>query len=300
MAELSSLSRSARALANALEPFVGSVYFAPEAHAAYERIGFGPSPGQTFGVQGPEFTAYFTSRGSLMGQVTGQVVASAFAVFNPAIVVPAVTRGWTITDAETIRAARAEGALGQLRRLLGGRPDGLDVVLPALERAVAVCTPEGRPLFAGAVSHPAYEDALARAWQLGDILREFRGDGHTIAWVSADLDAVEIGLLTELFWGIPMHTYLRTRGWTEEQVAAGQDRLRSRGLITADSFTDAGRALREQVEGHTDALMRRVVEAMGPELELAVPILSGWSKTVRDGKGYPPARNLSLTGTEHD
>ncbi|MEY2591579.1 MAG: hypothetical protein QOJ67_3563, partial [Acidimicrobiaceae bacterium] len=37
-----------------------------------------------------------------MGQVPGQVVASAFAVFNPAAVVPAVDYGWTLTDAPTI------------------------------------------------------------------------------------------------------------------------------------------------------------------------------------------------------
>ena len=32
-----------------LEPVIGQVFFSPECHAAYEKLGFGPSPG-TFGA----------------------------------------------------------------------------------------------------------------------------------------------------------------------------------------------------------------------------------------------------------
>jgi len=73
----------------ALEPVAGQVYFSPECHAAYAVLGFSPSPGTLGGgVQLPDGPAYFTSRGSVMGQVPGQVVAAAFAVFNPDAVVP--------------------------------------------------------------------------------------------------------------------------------------------------------------------------------------------------------------------
>ena len=92
---------AARQLAGALEPFAGQVYFAQECHDRYERLGF-------------DGVAYFTSRDSVMGQVPGEVLASAFGVFNPVAVVPAVTQGWTITDAATICAARTEGAVAQL------------------------------------------------------------------------------------------------------------------------------------------------------------------------------------------
>ena len=54
----------------ALEPLAGQVYFSPECHAAYTELGFGPSPGSSAGgVQLPDGPAYFTSRGSVMGQV---------------------------------------------------------------------------------------------------------------------------------------------------------------------------------------------------------------------------------------
>jgi hypothetical protein len=103
------LRTKARRLAAAIEPFAGQVYFSPECHAAYVRLGFSPSPAERKGVALPDGSAYFCSRGSLLGQVPGDVVASAFAVFNPSVVVPAVTSGWSITDAATIEQARTGG-----------------------------------------------------------------------------------------------------------------------------------------------------------------------------------------------
>ena len=114
----------ARALAAALEPFAGQVYFSPECHAEYVALGFQPSPAEARGVALPDGPAYFTSRGSLMGQVPGELVAAAFAVFNPAVVVPAVNAGWRLTDAATICAARDRGAIAQLERILGAQPVG--------------------------------------------------------------------------------------------------------------------------------------------------------------------------------
>src|SRR4249919_4008482 len=99
----------ARRLGAALEPVVGQVYFSPECHAGYATLGFSPSSAKAGLVALPDGPAYFTSRGSVMGQVPGHLVAAAFGVFNPAVVVPAVSYGWTLTDAATICAARDAG-----------------------------------------------------------------------------------------------------------------------------------------------------------------------------------------------
>ena len=119
------LSARARRLGSVLEPVTGQVYFSPECHANYVALGFDPSGGDANGVALPDGPAYFTSRGSVMGQVPGEVVAAAFGVFNPEVVVPFVQLGWTRTDAATICAARDDGAIAQLRRILGDEPDGL-------------------------------------------------------------------------------------------------------------------------------------------------------------------------------
>ena len=276
----------ARALAGALEPVIGSVYFAPECHRAYAALGFAPSANKAGQVELPDGPAYFTSRGSAMGQVPGEVVAAAFGVFNPAAVIPAVAHGWTLTDAATIATARTEGTIALLHRLIGPSPEGLDFAVAILRRAVEPLRPEGRPLFAGLLSLGLPDDAVGTMWRLGDCLREFRGDSHTAAWISAGLTAVEIGLLTELFLGLPMHTYIRTRAWSDDQVAAGIDGLRSRGLIGEGGFTDEGRALRSAIEDATDAQMGAALAAIGDDHERLVALLAGWSATVRAGHGY--------------
>ena len=278
---------AARALGGALEPVIGQVYFSPEAHANYEALGFDPSPGTNNGVAMPEGVAYFTSRGSLMGQVRGTVVASAFAVFNPAAVAPAVELGWTRTDAVSICEARDRGALAQLERILGV-PDGLDHVADLLDRATVELSLAGRPLAAGVAALPDPDHAWGRLFRRGDLLREYRGDSHTIAWAHAGLDAVEIGLLTELFWGLPMRTYTRTRAWSDADFDAAEDRLRSRGLLTDDGgFSDAGRALREEIEAATDRQCAPIIEALGDDLSTVLDVLGDWGRTLRDAHAYP-------------
>ena len=191
----------------------------------------------------PDGPAYFTSRGSVMGQVPGELIAAAFAVFNPAAVVPSVTYGWTLTDAKTICAARDNGAIGQLERILGEKPDGIDTVGDILERACAVLRPEGRPLYAGLLSQEIPSSPIGRAWRYADMLREYRGDAHTASWISAGLDATQIGLLSDLFWGLPMRSYSRSRAWSTEQFDAAEEALRSRGALEGDGFSETGHAL---------------------------------------------------------
>jgi hypothetical protein len=277
----------ARALAAALEPFTGQVYFSPECHAAYQLLGFDGSRGEMSGVALPDSSAYFTSRGSLMGQVPGELVAAAFAVFNPEVVIPAVTLGWSRTDADTICRARDEGAIAQLRRVLGAAPEGIDRARQLLQRAVAPLRPEGRALFAGVLSQPMPDDDLGASWRLADMLREFRGDCHTAAWISAGFDATEIGLLSELYWGLPMRSYSRTRAWTDAQFDAAHDRLQERGLVDSTGFTPAGHSARESIEIHTDLQMNSALVALGSDLHELLDLLLPWGAAVRSAKGYP-------------
>ncbi len=293
---------SSRRLSGALEPFVGCVYFAPECHTAYAAMGFAASARSVNGVAMPDGPAYFTSRGSLLGQVHGNLVASAFAVFNPAVVVPSVAHGWTITDASTIRTTRQEATGTFLHRVLSGDQSSeaanLARVTTALSRGVDACAVEGRPLFAGVMAGTQPTgDPLTHAWFLGDALREARGDSHTAAWISHGLDAIEIGLLTESYWGLPFKSYVRTRAWTDEQLDAGIDRLTERGLIADGALTEAGRSTRELIEMRTDAQMNAAVGAMGHDLEPVLATLNSWSASVRAAHGYPMSGPQDLAST---
>lgn len=294
MTALSETSRTARALSGALEPFTGQVYFSPECHAAYEALGFGPSTAEVGGVQMPEIAAYFTSRGSVMGQVPGEVVAAAFGVFKAAVVVPSVATGWGITDAPTVESARTDGAVAQLRRVLGDSPDGLDTAVSLLRRATDDLEPAGKPLFAGLRSQGVPDAPLAAAWRLGDMLREYRGDAHVAVWTAAGFDACEIGMLTELYWGLPARSYARTRGWSDQDFDAAGSRLAERGLLADGALTAAGRTEREAIEVATDEAGTPYLDALGDDVSTLVGLLTPWSDAIREAKGYPAAGPVEL------
>jgi hypothetical protein len=264
------------------------VYFSPECHKEYEALGFASSPGALpNGVQLPDGPAYFTSRGSVMGQVPGQVVAAAFAVFNPEVVVPAVSYGWGITDAPSVCSARTRGATAQLVRILGAEPEGLERTTELLAQAVAPLRPEGRPLFAGLLSLGLPGDPMGNMWRLADVLREYRGDVHTAAWTAAGLNATEIGLLSELYWGLPARSYVRTRAWTDSQLDEAEARLRTENLVDGDGLTEGGRTLRESIEVSTDGPCQAIVDTLGDNVSELLALLSPWGAAIRDASGYP-------------
>jgi hypothetical protein len=125
-------------------------------------------------------------------------------------------------------------------------------------------------------------------WRLADRLREYRGDAHTASWIAAGFDAVEIGLLTELYWGLPLGSYIFTRAWSGDEQEAAKDRLRRRGLLDGDTFSPAGRAAREAVESATDRQCRPIVDALGDDLDELVALLEPWGSDIRAAGGYLP------------
>ena len=289
----------ARRLASAIEPFAGQVYFSPECHQLYADLGFSGSPATLGGVAMPDGAAYFCSRGSILGQAPGELIASAFAVFNPAAVVPAVTTGWSITDAATIEQARTDGAVAQLTRVLGAEPPGVERLRDILERASESLHVEGKPLYAGLMALDVPASALGAAWRFADRLREYRGDAHTSAWTSAGFDAIEIGLLTELYWGLPLKTYVRSRAWSDDELDAGIHRLEERGLVAGQQFTDVGQRDREAVELSTDLQCRPIIASLGDEFDEVLAVLEPMGRAIRDQGGYPASGPHDLAGASN-
>jgi hypothetical protein len=82
------------ALAGALEPVAGQVYFSPECHEGYTGLGVSPSAGKFGDVPPPTVPPTTLQPGLGHGPGAGRVVSAAFAVFNPAVVVPLVSYGW--------------------------------------------------------------------------------------------------------------------------------------------------------------------------------------------------------------
>jgi hypothetical protein len=108
---------------------------------------------------------------------------------------------------------------------------------------------------------------------------------------------VEIGLLTEPYWGVPPRSYIRTRAWSDAQLDAAEERLLARGLLAGGDLTDRGREAREAVEDTTDRMCAPIVAALGEDLETLVAILRPWGAAIREARGYPAAGPHDLADT---
>jgi hypothetical protein len=282
------ISASARRLRNVLEPIASNVYFSPDVNDAFEALGFGPGVSADGCLTIAEPSGYYCSRAACMGQVPGDVVVAAFGVFNPELIIPAVERGWSIASASDVLAAREHGATASLHRILGDQA-ALPAVTAVMQRAAAAGAAGGRFLYAGLRSLGVPSTPWGALWRAVDTVREHRGDSHIAAWVSSGLDAVEIGLVTEVYYGMPSKRYHRGRGWTDHDLDAGIARLRDRGLVTGEPLclTTAGSELRESIELATDIQQRAILEAIGDDLDDLIDRLTPWSAAIVAAGGFP-------------
>jgi hypothetical protein len=264
----------------ATEPLHALVYFAPEAEEQYTAIGLRP------GRMG-----YFASRSAPMGAVSAGVTAATFYNFNPETVARYIPRAWTLAAPDDIVAARFTAADGALRRLLGtalGSPDVAEAANLA-RQATEDLPPEGRPLFAGHAGLAWPDEPHLVLWHAASLLREYRGDGHLMALQAVGLSGIEaIVSHTATGRGFLESAAKSLRGWSDDQWAAGVDRLRLRGLLDADGLTADGGALRERVEAETDRLDAAAWQRLGPaRTERLIEVGKALTRTVVANGAFP-------------
>jgi hypothetical protein len=282
---LSAMDQRTRTLRNLCEPIGANVYFAPEAHQRYAALGLAD--------YGP---AYFCSRSASMGTLTGMAVVSAFGVFSPAIVVPAVEKGWSLTTREPLLQARYDGATASLRRLLGA-PDEKRIgrAVELLQRGLEAADSAGHAIYSGLRSLPWPHEPIGQLWRCCDMVREHRGDSHIAVWTKALVEPIEIQLMSELQLDIPLKTYSATRGWTSEEMDAALDGMRAKGWMKGHAFSPEGRAFRDRIESDTDAMETPIVDAIGRDFGELIDILRPWAAAIVSvgiaGGGYPGDAN---------
>ncbi len=241
------------------EPIHAMIYFAPEAPARYAELGVGPQDG------------YFASRAAAFGEAGPGVVAATFYNFNPDVVARALPAAWDKTTPAAMLEARLAAVDAALTRGLGAEvlASGELAEAASLARRAAEAStawPQGRPLFAAHAELPWPEVPHLVLWHAQTLLREFRGDGHVAALLTAGLSGIE-ALLLHVASGDMDERFLRvSRGWRREAWSAAADGLRSRGLLDAEGgLTDAGRELRAGVEATTDRLAEPAYDAIGAD-----------------------------------
>lgn len=267
-------STPARALRDAIEPIAAISFWSKAVNDAYAALGLN------------FLTGYAWARGSALGEAEGSVVAATFGVFEPGLIASLYDEGRRTCSLADIRAAKQAGSVQTLGEVLGEVDPG---VVSVVRRAAEAADPTGRALHAGLTAVPWPDDLLGQLWHACTILREHRGDGHLAACVAAGLDGLEANLVTEAWVGWEPFAYTGTRGWSPEAMQAGVEGLAARGLMTAEGgLTDAGRALREQIEEATDRSVARAVAGAGDDLPAAVARLDEWSARITEAGWFPP------------
>ncbi|MCW2865961.1 MAG: hypothetical protein JWR20_149 [Marmoricola sp.] len=245
--------------------------------------------------------AYFPARAAAMGAVGPRVTEATFYVFAPWLHDAALPAAWDLTTPEALVAARRRGMARALARTVGS-PDASDVS-EALELARRLTDhlassrlgAAGRTLYAAHAQLPWPEDDdLLALWHAATLVREHRGDGHVALLLARGIDPVEATVLDGAWAG--KERFLRaTRGWTPEELAAAEDRLRSRGWTDGGAgLTDAGRAAREELEQETARISAGPWDELGPaDTRRLVELLAPLRRAVLDS-GVLPGRLGSL------
>jgi hypothetical protein len=265
----------------AVEPLHNHVYFSPEQDEYLTAVGLRPGR-----------MCYFAGRAAAMGAVGPGTVTATFANFAPALVARHVPRAWTLAAPEQVLAARLDGARASLTRLLGGADAAAPEVAELaglLREACTVLTPEGRPLYAAHADQPWPEEPVLSLWHGATLLREHRGDGHVACLLRAGLTGLE-SLVTHTLTGRGFNEAAAraTRGWSDEEWAAAVDRLAARGLVADGALTEAGVALRAEIEAGTDELSAAPWVHLGPERTTRVVELGrGLSARLVAAGAYP-------------
>lgn len=272
------LARRAYRATNSLHSLV---YFAPEAEEEFTAIGLRPGS-----------MPYFASRSAPMGPVSAGVTTATFYNFSPAMVARHIPRAWTLASPADVLAARLRVADRALRRLLGDAVTSAEVAeLGGLAReATSALAPEGRALYAGHAELPWPDEPHLVMWHAVTLLREYRGDGHIAALVSAGLSGID-ALITHCATGrgMTMQAAQGLRGWTDEQWSQAIAGLNERGLLAGEQLTDAGADLRTQVERDTDRMDVAAWQHLGEErTERVVELGKALSRVVVANGAFPP------------
>lgn len=259
-------SKALRKFWRTIEAIHTVVYFTPEAKTAYKAIG----------LRG-YWSGYFASRSAPLGTPSAELVTATFFGFAPDMVAKAIPDAWDIADRDEILSTRRILAKRALEAAMATE-EGVAPVADALLEAADRVSYAGRPLAAAHHALAVPESPLDRLWHATSVLREFRGDGHLAVLTAANVGPVDANIL-QVAIGKAGSDQQSLRGWSDEDWAAGQQRLVARGwLDESGALTELGGNEREEIEALTDSISNDVVAHL--QGTPAAEALLGWARTI--------------------
>ncbi len=252
---LSATRRLARRMFELVEPIGVIPYSADEPHEAMFALGFTNY-----------WDTYFAGRAATLGSsVPAEVVHALFYSFGPGEVARHIPKVWSTTTPEAAIAARQEGCVNALFRILGDLVDtsGFTRAIELLTKAATSAPIEGRPMYAALRTLPLPEEPVARLFHAATLLREHRGDGHIAALMVEGIGGLEAHVLSALDMGIPATTFGRIHHLPSSRLTDLIEKMKDRGLIKDEvTFTPAGRQAKDRVEALTDDLAHTPYEVL--------------------------------------
>jgi helix-turn-helix protein len=249
----------ARRMFELTEPISLVNFFSPEPNEAMTALG----------LRDNYWDGYFAGRSAPLGHVPAEVVHAAFYNFGPREAARHIPKVWDTTTPEAAHAARQQGCVAALRKILGDLVEtaGLARAADLLAKASTSAPTDGRVMYAGLRALPMPDDPVTRLWHAANMLREHRGDGHIVALMSEQVGGTESHVLSALDMGIyPAESFGRIHHLPKPYLAGVMDGLRDRGLLDESGrFTDAGRATKDRIESLTDALAEAPYDGLEPD-----------------------------------
>jgi hypothetical protein len=290
-AEVTRQPQTARRLFDRFEPVHALTYFAPEALAAFERLGF-----RGF------WMGYFAGRSAPLGPVPAEVITAIFYGFSASHVERALPSAWDFASAADALRAREESAVAALRRCGVTGDADVETAARLLAKAASTAPLDGRPLFAANLALPWPEEPLAMLWHAATLLREQRGDAHVATLASLGINGRDSNVLHCAADRVPRDFLLLSRRYGDDEWHSCTARLAARGILDdSGALTDAGAALKQNIEDTTDKLALAAFDALDDtEVQELFRTLTPITRAVVAGGDIPVKTPMSLRRDELD
>lgn len=248
------LDRS-RIAAYASHRLIGWIFWDPQAIANYAALGVPNGMGY-----------YIATRSAPLAAAGDGAVIATFGSIHPDFVRVSLqlcrehTTFRAATDARD--AAVATGLAESVPEIL----DGLAELAEPLWQAAESLPLAGRALFAAHLDwpRPAEPSALS-AWLALNCIREWRGDTHWAIQVAEGLSKTAAGVLDGAWRDYEGNWLPKSRGASDEDVAAAFAELADRGLADGEVVNAAGVEYRQGLEDRLDLLSIAPWAALGAE-----------------------------------
>jgi hypothetical protein len=283
--------RLARRFFDRFEPVHGVTYFAPEARAALDGLGY-----RGF------WMGYFAARSAPLGMMPPEMVTAIFYNFSPERVAKALPAAWQIAGPEAALQARQDSAVAALRRYGIDANENVIVAAELAGKAAREAPLEGRTLFAANRALPWPDDPLAALWHAATLLREQRGDTHVAVLAARGVSGRECNVLQVAAGRVPRDYMAVARDYDEATWRRHEEQLAERGLVGDDgTLTAAGRELMDAIESTTDALSLSALDSLSDdEVETLFQALTPITRAVVAAGDLPATTPMNLRRNELD